>query len=72
MLSFGTLQFAVHSHRIQFTGPFGDDQRCDAVADDLGQRSRLGHEAIDAEHQRQLLEKGSAPNGAPSVVAIRT
>src|SRR5829696_7517803 len=37
---------------VPFTLPFGDDHRGDAVADEVGERSRLGHEAVDADDQR--------------------
>ena len=36
---------------VQLVLPSGHHHRCDAIADEVGERSRFGHEAIDAENQ---------------------
>ena len=46
-------EFARKLHLVELVLPTGDDKGGDAVADEVGQRPRLAHEAIDAEDERQ-------------------
>ena len=60
------VEHAIHPRRVQFTAPLSDDDRGDAVADEVGDRARLGHEAVDAEDQRQAGDRNVADGGQAS------
>ena len=47
------VELAAQARLVEVAGPFGDHDGRDAVADQVGQRARLRHEAVDAEDQRQ-------------------
>jgi hypothetical protein len=46
---------------VEVAGPLGDDHRGDAVADQVGQCTRLRHEAVDPEDQRQARRPARGP-----------
>ena len=52
---------------VELAAPLRDDDRRDAVADQVGQRARLGHEAVDAEDQREAGDRhvADAPTASP-------
>ncbi len=48
----GPREVPLQARHVERLLPFCDDDRRDAVADQIGQRPSLGHEAVDAENQR--------------------
>src|SRR5262245_51553510 len=57
------VEHLAHAVRIQRTLPARNDDRGNAIADDIGQGARLRHEAIDAQDQRDAGDRDGSNRG---------